>query len=424
MVKLWDAATGREVRTLQGHRGTVTSVAFSPDGQRLVTGSADRRAKLWDAATGREILTLQGHTAEVLCVGFSSDGRRIVTGSGDATAKVWEAATPEQMAAWTAAERAHEARVQASRTEQEKRDRAARGSIQVVASSSEGRMRLQWRPVPNALGYQLYRGPAGAGRARLVRLSARPLVGTSFVDRGPRVTPGQPLTYAITPLVRGAGGKPAEGRGIILQATPVALPPGWSGSSINEGRLSGSALFDATGEITLRGAGDGIGGIVDSGYFLNRPVTGDFEITATLRAGPTDTHLWALAGLMLRESLQADARNAFFINTGSSGLAFQWRLTADAGTDGRWIIDPARFDPPAILRLTRRGNTVRAEYSLDEGKSFRTSGDPPIFNPPLAKTLYVGLAITSRDMHQISEATFRDLTIRQMSGEAEVKRQK
>ena len=89
--KVWETATGRELLTLKGHRGPIYSVAFSPDGQRIVTGSADKTAKVWEALSGSELLTLKGHRDAIVSVAFSPDGRRIVTGSVDKTAKVWEA---------------------------------------------------------------------------------------------------------------------------------------------------------------------------------------------------------------------------------------------------------------------------------------------------------------------------------------------
>jgi len=101
--KVWDADTGRAALTLtltlKGHTDYVSSVAFSPDGQRLVTVSRDMTAKLWDAHTGREIRTLRGHTRFVTSVAFSPDGMRLVTGSADHTAKVWDAHTGREL--WT-----------------------------------------------------------------------------------------------------------------------------------------------------------------------------------------------------------------------------------------------------------------------------------------------------------------------------------
>ena len=73
------------------------SVAFSPDGQRIVTGSEDRTAKVWEAASGHELVTLKGHSNGILSVAFSPDGQRIVTGSLDQTAKVWEAANGQEL---------------------------------------------------------------------------------------------------------------------------------------------------------------------------------------------------------------------------------------------------------------------------------------------------------------------------------------
>jgi len=97
--KVWEAASGRELLTLKGHRAPVHAVVFSPDGRRIVTGSEDQTAKVWEAASGRELLTLRGHSYGILSVAFSPDGRRIVTGSDDRTAKIWEAASGREVLA-------------------------------------------------------------------------------------------------------------------------------------------------------------------------------------------------------------------------------------------------------------------------------------------------------------------------------------
>src|SRR5262249_54580914 len=90
-VQLWDVATGKHKATLQGHRGAVWAVAFSPDGQTVATGGLDRMVRHWDVATGK-LRASQAHVAAVHSVAFAPDGKTLVTGSGDGTLKVWDMA--------------------------------------------------------------------------------------------------------------------------------------------------------------------------------------------------------------------------------------------------------------------------------------------------------------------------------------------
>src|SRR5262249_10828205 len=101
-VKLWDAQTGKEVCTLKGHTYCVLSVAFSPDGKRLASASADGTLKLWDAQTRRELFTLKGHINYVNRVVFSPDGKRLASVGGGANltesqVKVWDAQTGQEL---------------------------------------------------------------------------------------------------------------------------------------------------------------------------------------------------------------------------------------------------------------------------------------------------------------------------------------
>ncbi|PIG69509.1 G-protein beta WD-40 repeats containing protein, partial [Aspergillus arachidicola] len=81
------------LQTLEGHSDRVNSVAFSPDGQKIASGSKDKTIKLWDTKTGMELQTLKGHSSPVESVAFSPDGQTIVSGSDDKTIKLWDAKT-------------------------------------------------------------------------------------------------------------------------------------------------------------------------------------------------------------------------------------------------------------------------------------------------------------------------------------------
>jgi WD40 repeat protein len=104
-IKLWELVReekgtgykGKELRTLKGHKGGVICLAFSPAGDRLASGSADKTAILWDAETGKAVHTLAGHQGEVRCMSFSSSGAELFTGCTDKLARVWDTVNGELM---------------------------------------------------------------------------------------------------------------------------------------------------------------------------------------------------------------------------------------------------------------------------------------------------------------------------------------
>jgi tetratricopeptide (TPR) repeat protein len=94
-VRIWDSATGEELVALKGHAGLVTSVAFSPDGQRLASGSGDRTVRIWHSETGKELVAFKVH-AVVWSVAFSPDGRCLACNGEDGSIELRETnVTPE-----------------------------------------------------------------------------------------------------------------------------------------------------------------------------------------------------------------------------------------------------------------------------------------------------------------------------------------
>jgi WD40 repeat protein len=91
--RLTDAHHPSPLSILTGHTNDVRSVAFSPDGHTLATGSFDHTARLWNVSDARHpsaLGTLTGHTSDVRSVAFSLDGHALATGSFDDTARLWE----------------------------------------------------------------------------------------------------------------------------------------------------------------------------------------------------------------------------------------------------------------------------------------------------------------------------------------------
>ncbi|MBD2777731.1 serine/threonine-protein kinase [Iningainema tapete] len=85
------------LKTLSGHSNVVTSVALSPDGKTLASGSWDTTLQLWDLATGKKLNTLEGNSGRLYTVSISSDGNTVASGSGQNTIKLWNLVTKQEL---------------------------------------------------------------------------------------------------------------------------------------------------------------------------------------------------------------------------------------------------------------------------------------------------------------------------------------
>jgi WD40 repeat protein len=92
-IRLWDLATGKELRRFPGHLFGVDALAFTADSRRLLSVGVGNVLRLWDIATGTDLLPFSEHESYVRSVGFSADGRTLATGGLDGRLRLWEAAT-------------------------------------------------------------------------------------------------------------------------------------------------------------------------------------------------------------------------------------------------------------------------------------------------------------------------------------------
>ncbi|KAG6808740.1 hypothetical protein H0H92_003049, partial [Tricholoma furcatifolium] len=84
------------IKDLKGHTDFVSSVAFSPDGKQIVSGSKDKSVRIWNTLTGDMIKDLKGHTDFVRSVAFSIDGKQVVSGSNDISVRIWSISTEDK----------------------------------------------------------------------------------------------------------------------------------------------------------------------------------------------------------------------------------------------------------------------------------------------------------------------------------------
>jgi regulation of enolase protein 1 (concanavalin A-like superfamily) len=198
-------------------------------------------------------------------------------------------------------------------------------------------------------------------------------------------------------------GSPTHATVSKVQVSPLSMPAGTTSVDIGSPATAGSSTV-SNGTYTVKGAGTDIWNTSDQFRFVYQQVTGDVDISARIASYTPSSTTWAKAGVMIRESLNANARNTLALTQGTRGYSYQWRLDAAGLTDGVLVGAGA---PPGWVRLKRVGSRIEAFRSTD-GQSWVSIGVQTV---PMADAVYVGLAVSSRTASATATAVFDNLKI-------------
>lgn len=97
VVRIWDAESAKEIHAFNGHRSTISRLAFCPDGSKIASAGAKGVVKTWVLDDDRETSTFFGHTNAVCCLCFNKKGTRVISGGRDNSIRIWDAATGEEL---------------------------------------------------------------------------------------------------------------------------------------------------------------------------------------------------------------------------------------------------------------------------------------------------------------------------------------
>ncbi|MFM2297009.1 MAG: hypothetical protein RL117_716 [Verrucomicrobiota bacterium] len=248
----------------------------------------------------------------------------------------------------------------------------------LTATASEGQVSLSWSAIAGATSYVVKQSLSANGPFTAV---AAP-TGTSHTATG--LTNGTTYFYTVSAVnIAGEGAAST-----VVSATPnTLLPAPRLTMDLGNVGLAGSALFN-TGTYTLTGAGTGISGTADACRFVYQTGSGDCSVTVRVQS-LNNTGSGAKVGVMIRESLAANARTAGVWVSPANGILFTRRTSTGGNTS---VTASTNKTAPYWVRITRTGNTFRAFFSTN-GTSWTQFGSN--VNISMSSTTSIGIATTS-----------------------------
>jgi glucose/arabinose dehydrogenase len=231
--------------------------------------------------------------------------------------------------------------------------------------------------------------------------SKTPTPTPTFATPTPSRTPTPTATRTLTPTVV----VPTATRTPTPTQSPTpspGLPPPWVDQDIGGVGVPGSASYSA-GTFTVNGSGFDIEDQADTFHFVYQPLNGDGTVIARV-ASLENTNPWAKGGVMIRETLADDSKQADVVVTPGNGVAFQRRLTTGGvtvHTAGPNVV------APYWVKLVRAGSTFTG-YSSGDGGTWTLIGSDSI---SMASSVFIGMAVTSHDNAVLATATFDNVSV-------------
>ena len=264
------------------------------------------------------------------------------------------------------------------------------------------RLSFTWTDLASETGYRIERSTDGKTFSTVANLAANI---TSYTDTNVSEM-GEYYYRVVGQKNLGSATSQSLYHAAFFTATPAAaaLPGIWLSQDVGAVGGGGAAQFSG-GTFTVLASGADIWSTADEFHFVYQTLVGNGSITARV-ASIESTNDWAKAGVMIRESLNANSRYAMTLVTPTSAnsVRLQYRTSTGGSSTSSGTGTAAA---PYWVRLTRNGNTFTFEGSSN-GSSWTTIGTQTI---SMGSTVYIGLAVTSHDDTLLCRTTFDNVTV-------------
>lgn len=256
------------------------------------------------------------------------------------------------------------------------------------------RVALSWRLARAGWTYNVLKSVGNGAFAPV----ATGLSTTNWSENG--LAFGQRASYAVVALNRAGVAGPLSAP-VSFQPIDDTTPAPWKGADIGDAGADGVRGHDGflNGTLTIHGSGEDVWGSQDAFRFVYQPLNGDGQIITRV-ATQENNREWAKSGLMIHESLDVGAKNAFVFRSPGHGIVMQWRGSTRGGTEGKGA--DGDTSPSPWLKLARRGAVFTAWVSKD-GLAWTEFGTVTV---AMNKSVLIGLAVNAHARGGLNRSSF------------------